>query len=73
MTLGPGLADLDESPRLVGASRRVVRALLARVRAGTVELVEGERTTIFGAGRPLARVVVHDPRAYPALVRIEFV
>ena len=69
MSLGPGLADLDESPRFVGASRRVVRAMLARVREGTVVLVEGERTTSFGEGRPLARVVVSDPRAYPALVR----
>ena len=69
MSLGPELADLAERPRLVGASRRVVRAMLGRVREGTVVLVEGERTTSVGEGRPLARVVVHDPRAYPALVR----
>ncbi len=69
MTLGPEFAELDEHPRGIGASRRVVRALLRRVRGGTVDLVEGERTTRFGEGRPLARVVVHDPRAYPALVR----
>ncbi len=68
-TLGPELADLDESPRLVGASRRVVRAALRRVREGTVVLVEGDGTTTFGEGRPVARVVVRDPRAYRALVR----
>ncbi len=69
MTLGPELADLEGSARLVGASRRIVRAMLARVRTGTVVLVEGERTATFGEGRPLARVVVHDPRAYGTLLR----
>lgn len=54
-------------------ARRLVLALLARVRGGRITLVEGERRAVFGAvatERPLAATVrVRDARAYRRLLR----
>jgi cyclopropane-fatty-acyl-phospholipid synthase len=50
-------------------ARRTIRALLGRIRAGQLTLVEGGRRTTFGRGTPQATVVVRDPRAWPALLR----
>jgi cyclopropane-fatty-acyl-phospholipid synthase len=54
------------------AARRAVHALLARVRGGTVELVEGGAACTFGtpAGRPPlhARIDVRSPRFHTALL-----
>jgi cyclopropane-fatty-acyl-phospholipid synthase len=54
------------------AARGAVHALLARVRGGTLELVEDGAARTFGTplGEPPlhARIVVHDPAFHPALL-----
>jgi len=57
------------STRLGAATRHVVLAAGGRGRDGTIEITEAGRTRQLGAGEPVARVTVHDPRAYGALLR----
>jgi cyclopropane-fatty-acyl-phospholipid synthase len=54
---------------LESAARRVVIAAGERGQGGTIEITEGGQTRRLGAGEPVARVTVHDPRAYGALLR----
>jgi cyclopropane-fatty-acyl-phospholipid synthase len=50
-------------------ARRAIRALLARMQAGRLTLVEGERRTTYGHGSPQATVVIRDARVWNALLR----
>ena len=50
-------------------SRRVVLELLGRIRVGTLTVVEGGQSYVFGSGAPAATVVVHSPRAWAMLLR----
>ena len=52
-----------------GLARRIVLALLGRIRHGSIELLEGDRRIVLGAGDPRATVVVSSARAWPALLR----
>ncbi len=54
---------------LEAAARRVVLAAGERGQGGAIEVTEAGRTRQLGAGKPVARVSVHDPRAYGALLR----
>jgi cyclopropane-fatty-acyl-phospholipid synthase len=49
--------------------RRVVEAILARMRRGSVEIVENGGSRCFGRGEPSATVQVHSPRVWPELLR----
>ena len=62
-------APRRSSTRLGPAARRVVLATAARGPGGSIEITEAGRTRLLGAGEPLARVTVHDQRAYGALLR----
>lgn len=66
--LPPALAELEERPRWVEARRRALRALLRRVRTGTIVVAEGDHETTYGEGAPRVRVSVHDTRAYAAVL-----
>ena len=62
------------TPRLMGNRiNRTVRAVIleagARGPGGAIEVVEAGRTRRLGTGPPVARVVVHNPRVYEALLR----
>ena len=50
-------------------ARRLVMALLRRIRVGQLTVVEDGRETVFGSGAPQATVHVHDARAWPQLAR----
>jgi cyclopropane-fatty-acyl-phospholipid synthase len=50
-------------------AERAIRALLSRMAAGQLTLVEDGRRSTYGGGTPQATVVVRDPRAWPALLR----
>ncbi len=50
------------------AARRVVLGVLARLRTGRLEIVEGDRRHVFGTGSPRGVVEVHSPRFWPALL-----
>ena len=50
-------------------SRRVLLELLGRIRVGTLTVVDGGRSYVFGSGAPAATVVVHSPRFWPMLIR----
>ncbi len=54
---------------LESVSRRVVLAAGQRGQGGAIEVREAGRTRRLGLGEPVARVTVHDPRAYGALLR----
>ena len=49
-------------------SRRVVGALLARIRVGSLVVVEGRRRSFYGAGAPTATVNIRSPRVWPMLL-----
>ena len=62
------------TPRLIGkgigrTARRLILEAGARGQGGAIEVVEAGRTHRLGSGAPVARVEVHDPRAYEALLR----
>jgi len=50
-------------------ARRIVLAAGALGDGGAIEVVEAGRSHRLGTGDPVARVEVHDPRAYEALLR----
>ena len=50
-------------------ARRITLAVGARGDGGAIEVVEAGRTHRLGTGDLVARVNVHDPRAYEALLR----
>ncbi len=50
-------------------SRRVLLELLGRIRVGTLTVVDGGRSYVFGSGAPAATVVVHSPRFWSMLMR----
>ena len=50
-------------------ARRVACELLARIHVGSLEVVESGRTLRFGSPPPSARLIVHSPLAWPALLR----
>jgi cyclopropane-fatty-acyl-phospholipid synthase len=50
------------------AARRVALGLLARLRAGRLEIVEGDRRHVFGTGSPRGVIEVRSPRFWPALL-----
>jgi len=52
-----------------GLSRRIVLAAGRRTSDAAIELTEGDETFRLGRGQPMARVTVHDRRAYGALLR----
>jgi cyclopropane-fatty-acyl-phospholipid synthase len=54
---------------LESAARRLVLAAGQRGQGGTIEVTEAGWTRHLGSGEPVARVRVHDPRAYGALLR----
>jgi cyclopropane-fatty-acyl-phospholipid synthase len=49
--------------------RRAIEAVLARVRAGSVEVVENGVSRRHGSGEPSATVYVRSPRVWAALLR----
>ncbi len=50
-------------------ARRIALSVLARLRAGQLTVVEGERRLVLGHGRPQATVQVRSPRLWPRLLR----
>ncbi len=52
-----------------GLSRRIVLATGRRASGAAIEVTEGDETFLLGRGEPMARVTVHDHRAYGALLR----
>ena len=50
-------------------ARRLVMALLKRIRVGQLTVIEDGGETVFGSGAPQATVHVHSPRAWPQLAR----
>ena len=52
----------------VRAARRIVLALLGRLHAGELTIVESGRRHVFGASVPRATVEVHSERFWPALL-----
>ncbi len=50
-------------------ARWIAAELLARIHVGSLEIVESGRTLRFGSAPPSARLIVHSPRAWPALLR----
>ena len=50
------------------AARRVVLGVVARLRTGRLEIVEGDRRHVFGTGSPRGVVEVRSPRFWPALL-----
>lgn len=52
-----------------GLSRRIVLAAGQRARGAAIEVTEGGETLRLGRGEPMAKVTVHDRRAYAALLR----
>lgn len=57
------------SRELGAVARRIVLAAGSRGPGGTIEVTEAGRKHRLGAGEPVVRVAVHDPRAYGALLR----
>jgi cyclopropane-fatty-acyl-phospholipid synthase len=55
--------------RANGLSRRIVLAAGQRARGAAIEVTEGGETFQLGRGEPMARVTVHDLRAYGVLLR----
>ncbi len=55
--------------RADGLSRRIVLAAGRRASGAAIEVTEGGETFRLGRGEPMARVTVHDRRAYGALLR----
>jgi cyclopropane-fatty-acyl-phospholipid synthase len=51
------------------AERRMIELLLGRIRVGTLVVVEDGRRRHYGAGAPIATVVVHSPRTWRMLLR----
>jgi cyclopropane-fatty-acyl-phospholipid synthase len=49
--------------------RRVMAAILARMRAGSVEIVEDGVSHRYGHGEPSATVIVHSPRVWAEVLR----
>jgi cyclopropane-fatty-acyl-phospholipid synthase len=56
-------------PWVADLSRRIVLAAGRYAGSAAIEVTEGRRTFQLGPGEPLARVTVHDRRAYGALLR----
>ena len=56
-------------PGTGGPSRRIVLAAGRRARGAAIDVTEGGETFRLGRGEPMARVTVHDRRAYGALLR----
>ena len=52
-----------------GLSRRIMLAAGRRASGRAIEVTEGDETFRLGRGEPMARVTVHDRRAYGALLR----
>ncbi len=52
-----------------GLSRRVVRAAARLARGAALDVTDGGETCRLGRGEPMARLTVHDRRAYGALLR----
>ena len=52
-----------------GLSRRILLAAGRRASGAAIEVTEVSETFRLGRGEPMARVTVHDPRAYGALLR----
>jgi cyclopropane-fatty-acyl-phospholipid synthase len=50
-------------------ARRIALAILGRIRVGRLTVIEDDRETVFGSGAPQATVHVHDPRAWPQILR----
>jgi cyclopropane-fatty-acyl-phospholipid synthase len=50
-------------------ARKMAMAILARMRVGQLTIVEGDTTTVLGEGAPQATVHVHDPSAWPQILR----
>jgi cyclopropane-fatty-acyl-phospholipid synthase len=49
--------------------RRAIEAMLARMRTGSVEIVEGDKSRRYGSGEPSATVHIHSPRVWTHLLR----
>ncbi|HMY27090.1 MAG TPA: hypothetical protein PLJ59_12270, partial [Solirubrobacterales bacterium] len=51
--------------------RRIVLAVIGRLKTGSIEFVEGDRVTSIGepGAEPAARVTVDSPRAWRRMVR----
>jgi cyclopropane-fatty-acyl-phospholipid synthase len=56
------------SPLSASLSRAIVWALLARIRVGSLVVVEGSERRVFGAGAPTATVHLRSPRAWGKLL-----
>ena len=50
-------------------ARAVGLAVLGRIRCGSLEVVEADRTRRFGSGDPHGRIVIRSPAAWPLLLR----
>jgi cyclopropane-fatty-acyl-phospholipid synthase len=51
------------------AARNIAFRILARIKTGQLTIVEGDAHTVFGHGAPQATVHIHDPRAWPLILR----
>ena len=50
-------------------SRWICARLLGRIKVGSLVIVEGERRRTYGAGAPIATVIVRSPRTWRMLLR----
>ncbi len=53
----------------VWLSRWLVSLLLARIKVGSLVVVEGDERRVYGSGPPAATVRIDSPRAWPKLLR----
>ena len=51
------------------AARKLALKILGRIKVGRLTIVEGDRETVFGHGAPQATVHIHDPKAWPQILR----
>jgi cyclopropane-fatty-acyl-phospholipid synthase len=56
-------------PGVVGISRLSAKALLTRIRVGSLTVVEGPERHTFGSGTPAALIHVNRPAFWPMLMR----
>jgi cyclopropane-fatty-acyl-phospholipid synthase len=50
-------------------ARSIALNILGRIKVGQLTVIEGDRQIVFGHGAPQAAVHIHDPRAWPLILR----
>ena len=50
-------------------ARKIALRILGRISTGRLTIIEGDTQTVFGEGAPQATVHIHDPKAWPHILR----